>query len=390
MEEQLVTTSSNEAATVRLEPGSATASFAVDAADTQGHSCGGAELRTFPGCSLNTGPLPDGSALPNMDAAAIDASACNTSAPSEGRAAAGRKKKKGRPCWLNKAGDSPLARPEKSSKSPDQSVAAPAEFEQPNLRKGSDRNYAEPRIRGMPYSQHVGTVCEQLRFDTTKVLAYIEDICDGPWMEEKKAELIKSLSCTPEFQEHQQPAPEYEILARGIQWKWRDLIDRGLGHSSVGRIAANTLAEGVASGITDADRLAADGRLTRLYNLLSMSRSVIRHATDRMTSAEAIALLDPSRTLRKDALQGDELRKVLSIWETHTRPEPAMGLLMRIKCGVGEYVTHALHWQEKRTEDLHEILIRAWRGRRRTFSMSKRRKDVRCFQMHHENAVCMQ
>ena len=72
----------------------------------------------------------------------------------------------------------------------------------------------------------------------------------------------------------------------------------------------------MACGITDDDRAAGDGRLGRLYKLLDISRAAMRRAEHRLDTAEAIALLDPSRKLRIDALQGDELRKVLSVCET--------------------------------------------------------------------------
>lgn len=160
--------------------------------------------------------------------------------------------------------------------------------------------------------------------------------------------------------EQQQVPPEYGILARGIKRKYRGLVDQDLHRTVHGRVVTNALTEAVGCGITDEDTAVRDGRMARLFGITGMCRDALQLARIRLKSANAIALLDPSRKLRKDALQGDKLLHVLYVWETMTRPEPAMGQVVRIRCGVGEYEKHALHWQEKRTADLYLSLVEAF------------------------------
>jgi hypothetical protein len=61
--------------------------------------------------------------------------------------------------------------------------------------------------------------------------------------------------------------------------------------------------------------------------------------------------------MRKDALQGQDLENVLLAWEMFTRPEPAVGAVVRMRVGVAEYVDHAVHWQEQKTESIWEKMI---------------------------------
>jgi len=110
-------------------------------------------------------------------------------------------------------------------------------------------------------------------------------------------------------------------------------------------------------GLDQEDLDAHDGRISRLCDLVGFSSKVLRAAKQRRCSLEKVAVLDPARATRKDALQGEALMIVLIAWETSTRPESAMGSIVRTQIGVGEYASHAIHWQEGSTQVIWTKMI---------------------------------
>ena len=100
--------------------------------------------------------------------------------------------------------------------------------------------------------------------------------------------------------------------------------------------------------------MAKDFRLTRLADMVGVSLSSLRRTRHHVETTESFKMLDPSRSTRKDAVQGDKLSNLLLAWEVCTRVEPSMGLVVRMWIGPGKYEPHTVHWPERSTEDIYQ------------------------------------
>jgi hypothetical protein len=227
-----------------------------------------------------------------------------------------------------------------------------------SLRDRKDVKYLEPNIsKGMPYSQMAGTTSQAIQRDVRQIFARIDELTSGPRALERRQELLSALVDTDDFQSVIQPAPEYTMLSRGVAAQIAAFRAESQQHSFYGRIANNVLMAAVVRGIEEADQVEKDGRIDRLAGLVGVNRSTLWRAA---VSCVQVAMLDPTRCLRVDALQGDDLLNVLDIWEKYTRPEPAVGLVVRMRLEPGVYDTHAVHWQEERTADLYLRLVQEY------------------------------
>ena len=124
-----------------------------------------------------------------------------------------------------------------------------------------------------------------------------------------------------------------------------------------GRVACRVLSGAVARGIKPVDLQARDGRIRELSRITGMHATTISDAMYRVQSTLTFDLLDPSRNIRSDAVTGGKLVNLLLAWELNTRPEPAMGAVMKMRVGPGLYEPHAVHWQEKDTESIYQKMV---------------------------------
>ena len=81
--------------------------------------------------------------------------------------------------------------------------------------------------------------------------------------------------------------------------------------------------------------MAKDLRLPMLADMEGISLSSLRRARHRVETTESFELLDPSRSTRKDAVQGGKLSSRFLAWGVRTRAEPSMGLVVRMRIGRG-------------------------------------------------------
>ena len=202
----------------------------------------------------------------------------------------------------------------------------------------------------LPYSEYSGTTSDVLQIDVKHVMRLVSHLARGNVQREQ--ELICGLLEHHKFQQFVKVPDEYAILAAGVAGKLKELY--ALRYNYIGRIGYKAVLEAISHAICRKDAMAQDFRLTRLANVVGVSLSTLRRARHRVETTEAFELLDPSRNMRKDAVQGDRLTNILLPWEVCTRAEPSMDLVVRMRIGPGQYEPHAVHWQERSTEDIYQ------------------------------------
>ena len=91
--------------------------------------------------------------------------------------------------------------------------------------------------------------------------------------------------------------------------------------------------------------------------VLGLSRQSVSCALQRVSLTGGIALLDPTRKRRTDALSVSVCAQIKLGWEMFTRPSPDMKHLVRLRCGPRVYVEHGIHWLMDDVKDVYDKVV---------------------------------
>eukprot|EP00658_Telonema_sp_P-2_P021974 TRINITY_DN1876_c0_g1_i2.p1 TRINITY_DN1876_c0_g1~~TRINITY_DN1876_c0_g1_i2.p1 ORF type:complete len:213 (+),score=26.82 TRINITY_DN1876_c0_g1_i2:195-833(+) len=180
------------------------------------------------------------------------------------------------------------------------------------MRQRQDVSYVDPNIvKGLPYSEMPGTTSQALQCDVREVFVRIDELTRGPCAEARRRELLSSLANTDDFRSVIQPAPELNMLSRGITAQIAALRSSSHQHSTYGRIANNVLMAAVAGGIDSRDREMKDGRIDRLATLVGVNRATLWRAHARLETTEMVAP-HRRRELLSSLANTDDFRSVIA------------------------------------------------------------------------------